>query len=98
MEYQIINYDVIEEAFMHAESKDQLKEIFMASATGKLHNDITLIKADNLPESLKKIPEVMGLTQDKALTLVISLHNLLMDYIALCVPTQDETILAEKMP
>ena len=98
MEYQIINYEIIEEAFMHAESKDQLREIFLASATGKLHNDITLIKSDNMPDSLKKIPETLGLSQDKALTLIVSLHNLLLNYIALCLPTQDETILAEKMP
>lgn len=98
MDYQYINYDIIEEAFMNAESKDQLYQIFVASATGKLRNDVTLMNQNNLPETLKKIPESLSLTQEKALTLIISLHNLMMQYMALCVPTQDETVLAEKLP
>ena len=70
----------------------------MASATGKLRSDISQLNADNLPESLKKIPESLHLSQEKALTLIVSLHNLLMEYVAVCVPTQDETLLAEKLP
>ncbi len=70
----------------------------MASATGKLRSDISQLNADNLPESLKKIPESLQLSQEKALTLIVSLHNLLMEYVAVCVPTQDETLLAEKLP
>ena len=98
VDYQIINFEIIEEAFMHAESKEQLYQIFVASATGKLRSDITQLKADNLPECLKKIPETLQLSQEKTLTLIISLHNLLMEYVAICVPTQDETLLAEKLP
>ena len=42
---------------MNSESKEQLNEIFMASATGKLSNDMKSVKADNLPECLRKIPQ-----------------------------------------
>ena len=41
MNYQIINFEVVEEAFLAAESKDYLHQIFLASATGKLDSDIT---------------------------------------------------------
>ena len=83
---------------MNAESKDQLYQIFVASATGKLRTDVTQMNSENLPDSLKKIPEQLNLSQEKALTLIVSLHNLLMEYMALCVPTQDETLLADKLP
>ena len=87
MDYQIINYDIIEEAFMNAESKDQLYQIFIASETGKLRTDVTQMNSEILPDSLKKIPELLNISQEKALILIVSLHNLLMEYMALCVPT-----------
>ena len=55
MDYQIINFEVIEEAFLAAESKEVLYNIFMASATGRLDSDISQVKGDNLPESLKTL-------------------------------------------
>ena len=66
MEYKLINWKVIEEAFSAAESKDQLQEIFMASATGKVDSEMCAIKGDNMPESLKKIPESLGMSNEKA--------------------------------
>ena len=54
------------------------------------------MKADNLPECLRKLPENLQLTNDKAVTLIVSLHNLLKDYIATSM--MDENILAEKFP
>ena len=65
MDYQIINFEIIEEAFLAAESKEQLYNIFVASATGKLDSDQTMIKGDNLPETLKKLPETLGLSNEK---------------------------------
>ena len=50
---------MIEEAFLAAESKDQLYAIFMASAQGKLDSDVSMMKGDNLPDALKKIPSTL---------------------------------------
>ena len=96
MNYQIINFEVLEEAFMAAESKDYLQQIFLASATGKLDSDITQLKGDNLPESLKNIPQTLQISNEKALILIVSLHNLLKEYISTSM--HDETILSEKFP
>ena len=87
---------MIEEAFLAAESKDQLYAIFMASAQGKLDSDISMMKADNLPDALKKIPSTLQISNEKALILIVSLHNLLKEYIATSM--LDETVLAEKFP
>ena len=87
---------MIEEAFLAAESKDQLYAIFMASAQGKLDSDVSMMKGDNLPDALKKIPSTLQISNEKALILIVSLHNLLKEYIATSM--LDETILAEKFP
>ena len=50
---QIVNFEVIEEAFLAAESKDQLYAIFMASTQGKLDSDLSMIKGEHLPDALK---------------------------------------------
>ena len=91
-----INFEVIEEAFLAAESKEQLYDIFMASATGKLDSEVRQIKGDNLPECLKQLPQTLGLTNEKSQILMVSLHNLLKEYIATSM--DDETVLAEKFP
>ena len=65
MDYQIINFEVIEEAFLAAESKEHLYYIFMASATGKLDSDASQLKSDNLPEVLRKLPETLGISNEK---------------------------------
>ena len=77
MEYQIINYPVIEEAFLAAESKEVLYGIFMASATGKLDSDLGQLKSENLPETLKQVPVTLGISSEKTQILIISLHSLL---------------------
>ena len=87
---------MVEEAFLAAESKDQLYAIFMASAQGKLDSDVSMMKGDNLPDALKKIPSTLQISNEKALILIVSLHNLLKEYIATSM--LDETILAEKFP
>ena len=96
MDYHIVNFQVIEEAFLAAESKEVLYSIFMASATGKLDSDLGQLKGDNLPETLKQVPVTLGISSEKTQTLIISLHNLLKQYVATSM--LDETILAEKFP
>jgi hypothetical protein len=93
---QVINFEVIEEAFLAAESKDHLQAIFMASAIGKLDSEASIGKGEHLPDSLKKIPSALGISNEKALILIVSLHNLLKEYISTSM--LDETILAEKFP
>ena len=66
MEYKLINWQVIEDCLSSAESKEQLYDVFMASATGKIDSEICAIKGDNLPENLKKIPESLGVSNEKA--------------------------------
>jgi hypothetical protein len=68
----------------------------MASATGKIDSELSTLKGDNLPEALKKLPSTLGISNEKALILIVSLHNLLKEYIATSM--LDETILAEKFP
>jgi hypothetical protein len=55
-----------------------------------------MIKGDNLPDALKKIPGSLGISNEKALILIVSLHNLLKEYIATSMI--DETILSEQFP
>jgi hypothetical protein len=68
----------------------------MASATGKVDSELSTLKGENLPEALQKLPSTLGISNEKALILIVSLHNLLKEYIATSM--QDETILAEKFP
>ena len=53
-----------------------------------------MLKPDTLPESLKSLPQTLGITNEKALMLILSLHAFGKEYIAL----QDEAALSEKMP
>jgi hypothetical protein len=66
MEYKLINWQVIEDGLSSAESKEQLYDIFMASATGKIDSEMCAIKGDNVPDSLKKIPATLGISNEKA--------------------------------
>ena len=81
---------------MAAESKEHLYNIFVASATGKLDSDQSMLKADNLPETLKKLPETLGLSNEKCQVLVRSLHNLMLQYIG--TGMMDENALAARFP
>ena len=62
----------------------------MASATGKLDSEVHIMKGDNLPEALKKLPSAFGISNDKVNTLVLSLHNLLKQYIATAMVDENE--------
>ena len=57
---------------------------------------MSTIKGDNLPESLKKIPTTLGISNEKTQILILSLHALMKQYVATA--TTDETVLAEKFP
>lgn len=96
MEYNKINYAVIEEAFMNAESKDYIQQVFQVVATNILDSEIYTLKSDNLPASLKSIPKTLNISNDKALILILSLHNLMKEYIGTSM--MDENVLAAKFP
>jgi len=55
-----------------------------------------VLKPDTLPLSLRSLPQTLNITNEKALVLVLSLHALLKEYIA--VAMQDENQLAAKFP
>ncbi len=96
MEYNKINYAVIEEAFLNAESKDYIQQVFQVVATNILDSEIYTLKSDNLPASLKSIPKTLNISNDKALILILSLHNLMKEYIGTSM--MDENVLAAKFP
>ena len=96
MDTQSINFAIIEEAFSAAESKEQLYAIFVASASGKLDSELAVVKGANMPEVLKQLPQTLGISNEKTAILVMSLHNLLKQYIATSMA--DETVLANAFP
>ncbi len=49
MDYNKINYQVIEEAFMNADSKEYIQQVFEAVATNILDSEIYTMKSENLP-------------------------------------------------
>ena len=67
MEYNKINFQVLEECLIAAESKEQIQSVFIASATNILDSEIFLLKSDNLPQTLKTIPKIMNISNEKAL-------------------------------
>ncbi len=76
---------------------DYIEAIFKASATGALDSELLVMKGDNLPATLRSIPSTLSITNDKALVLIISLHNLMKEYIG-SGAMLDEMILANKFP
>ena len=67
MEYNKVNYAVIEEAFMSAESREYIQQVFETVATNTLDSEIYTMKSENLPLSLKSIPKTLNISNDKAL-------------------------------
>ena len=96
MDDHSVNFAVIEESFAAAESKDQLYAIFVASASGKLDSHVSVAKAANLPDVVRSLPAALGISNEKALVLMVSLHNLLKRYMATSMA--DETVLAAVFP
>eukprot|EP00352_Strombidinopsis_acuminata_P008007 CAMPEP_0176356138 /NCGR_PEP_ID=MMETSP0126-20121128/13799_1 /TAXON_ID=141414 ORGANISM="Strombidinopsis acuminatum, Strain SPMC142" /NCGR_SAMPLE_ID=MMETSP0126 /ASSEMBLY_ACC=CAM_ASM_000229 /LENGTH=158 /DNA_ID=CAMNT_0017709097 /DNA_START=18 /DNA_END=494 /DNA_ORIENTATION=- len=96
MEFNKISFPVIEECFMLAESKEHIHAIFTAAATRQLDSEIQVIDADNLPGTLRSLPKQLKISNDKAMTLILSLQALIKEYIA--VGMSDENVLAQKFP
>ena len=83
MEFNKVNFQVIEECFSSSESKEAIFNVFTASSAYILDSEIKVLKPDTLPPSLRKLPETLGITNEKALVLILSLHALLKEYIAI---------------
>lgn len=94
MEFNKVNFQVIQDCFANCESKEAIFEIFKAAAHCSLDSEIKLLKADALPTTLRSLPQTLQITNEKALVLILSLHALAKEYVAL----QDEALLAEKFP
>ena len=56
MELNKVNYAVIEECLLAADSKEFLDQIFKASATMSLDSELATLKGENLPAVLKTLP------------------------------------------
>ena len=96
MEFNKVNFLVIKECFENCDSKETIFSIFQASACYVLDAELKVLKPDALPPSLRTLPQTLGISNEKALVLILSLHALLKEYIA--VGMQDENELAEKFP
>ena len=90
MEFNKVNFTVIEECFSACESKEDIYAIFMASAGSLLDSELKVLKADDLPGVLKSLPTTLNITNEKAVVLILSLHSLLKEYIA----NDEETVVA----
>ena len=93
MEYNKVNFAVIEECFRNCESKEDQFAIFTASAASMLDSELKVMRVDDLPGVLKQIPSTLGITNEKAVVLILSLHALLKEYIA-----HEEETIAERFP
>ena len=96
MDYNKINFEVIEECLVNADSKEQIQSLFLLVATNLLSSDLAVLTSENLPLSLKQVPKTLNIANDKALVLLVSLHNLMKEYIGTSM--LDENILANKFP
>ena len=96
MEFNKVNFAVINDCFASCESKEAIFDIFTASASYILDAELKVLKPDALPPSLKTLPQTLGVTNEKALVLILSLHTLCKEYIA--VAMDDESLLADKFP
>lgn len=54
----------------------------MAAATNLLDSEIKVVKADSLPAALRTLPKKLGITNEKAIVLMLSLHALMKEYIS----------------
>lgn len=97
MELNKINFQVIEDCLLAAESKETLEAVFKACATLSLDSELTCLKGENLPQVLRALPATLSVPNDKALVLIQSLHNLMKEYIG-SGAMLDENLLAAKFP
>ena len=74
MDFNKVNYEVLEEALLAAESKEQIHSIFTAIANNSLDSEILCLSSDNLPLSLRTLPKTLNISNDKAVTVCILLY------------------------
>jgi len=96
MEFNKINFKVIEDCFKQAESRELLYNIFIASSQNMTDSEVKVLKPDSLPGLLRQLPSQLEITNEKAVMLILSLHALMKEYIA--VGMQDEESLASRFP
>lgn len=97
MEFHQVNFKVIEECFQNAASKEVIFNVFTASAVKRLDSEIKVATASALPPSLQSLPVQLGVSNEKAAVLVLSLHALLKEYIAVTA-VSDELAFAGRFP
>lgn len=71
MEFNKINFEVIEECLMAAESKEYLASVFNSITINSLDSELLTVEGDNLPASIKNLPKTLGVTNEKALTVSV---------------------------
>ena len=96
MEFNKINFKVIEDCFKQAESRELLYNIFIASSQNMTDSEVKVLKPDTLPGLLRQLPSQLEITNEKAVMLILSLHALMKEYIA--VGMTDEESLASRFP
>ena len=94
MEFYFVNFEVIEEAFLSAESKEQIQTVFLAIATSSLDSEIRCLDSSNLPPTLRNLPKTLNISNDKAITVKYCLLTLI-SWLFLCT-TSWRSILAHQ--
>lgn len=70
MEFNKINFEVIEECLMASESKEYLASVFNSITINSLDSELLTIDSDNLPLSIKSIPKTLAVSNEKAMTVI----------------------------
>ena len=96
MEFNKVNFTVIEDCLKNVGDKQTIYQVFMGSATNLLDSEIRSIKPDSLPAVLRTLPSQLGITNEKAIVLILSLHALMKEYIS--VGQQDEAAFNSNFP
>ena len=81
---------VFEMCFERCNFKEAVFNIFQASACYVLDAELKVLKPDTLPPSLRNLTQSLSITNEKALVLILSLHALLKEYIAVGMNDENE--------
>ena len=82
MEFNKVNFGVVEDCLSLCESKEVIYNIFVTAATCMLDSELKTLKSDELPQVLKTLPQTLGITNEKAVVFILSLHALMKDYLS----------------
>ena len=76
MEFNKINFAVLEECLLAAESKEFLQSVFFSLPSHALDSELATIDSDNLPACIRSLPSTLGVSNEKAFTVTnrLSLH------------------------